>query len=61
MAITFDYSNALSFIQQHEVDYFGDFVNVAHRMLHEKKGPGSDYLGWVELAASIRSRGICEN
>ncbi|MDQ8735344.1 glucose-6-phosphate isomerase [Paenibacillus sp. LHD-38] len=49
MSISFDYSNALSFIQQHEVDYFNDFVGVAHRMLHEKEGPGSDYLGWVNL------------
>jgi glucose-6-phosphate isomerase len=49
MTISFDYSNALSFIQQHEVDYFSEFVNTAHRMLHEKQGPGSDYLGWVDL------------
>ncbi|MFC4809323.1 glucose-6-phosphate isomerase [Paenibacillus sp. GCM10023250] len=49
MGIKFDYSSALSFIGQHEVDYFGEFVNVAHRMLHEKQGPGSDFLGWVDL------------
>lgn len=49
MAISFNYSSALPFIQQHEVDYFGEFVKVAHDMLHEKKGPGSDYLGWVNL------------
>jgi glucose-6-phosphate isomerase len=49
MAITFDYSNALSFMQQHEVDYLSEFVKTAHEMLHEKKGPGSDYLGWVDL------------
>ncbi|MFE5320467.1 glucose-6-phosphate isomerase [Paenibacillus sp. NPDC056579] len=49
MAISFDYSNALSFVQQHEVDYFAEFVKTAHTMLHEKKGPGSDYLGWVDL------------
>lgn len=49
MAISFHYSSALPFIQQHEVDYFGEFVKVAHNMLHEKKGPGSDYLGWVNL------------
>jgi glucose-6-phosphate isomerase len=49
MAITFDYSNSLSFMQQHEVDYLGEFVKTAHDMLHEKKGPGSDYLGWVDL------------
>ncbi|MEK3734967.1 glucose-6-phosphate isomerase [Paenibacillus sp. FSL M8-0334] len=49
MAISFDYSSALSFLKQHEVDYFGEFVKTGHRMLHEKKGPGSDYLGWIEL------------
>lgn len=49
MSITFDYSNALSFMQKHEVEYLGEFVKVAHEMLHEKKGPGSDYLGWVDL------------
>ncbi|MBM7564840.1 glucose-6-phosphate isomerase [Paenibacillus sacheonensis] len=49
MAISFDYSNALSFIGQHEVDYFSEFVDAAHRMLHEKRGPGSDYMGWVNL------------
>ncbi|BFT72245.1 glucose-6-phosphate isomerase [Paenibacillus sp. P36] len=49
MAISFNYSSALPFVQQHEVDYFSEFVKVAHDMLHEKKGPGSDYLGWVNL------------
>ncbi|MDR4888333.1 glucose-6-phosphate isomerase [Fredinandcohnia sp. QZ13] len=49
MSITFDYSNALSFMQEHEVEYLSEFVKVAHEMLHEKRGPGSDYLGWVEL------------
>lgn len=37
MAISFDYSSALSFLKQHEVDYFGEFVKTGHRMLHEKK------------------------
>jgi len=49
MSISFDYSNALSFMQQNEVDYLSEFVKVAHDMLHEKKGPGSDFLGWVDL------------
>lgn len=49
MSISFDYRSALSFLGQHEVDYFAEFVRTGHRMLHEKKGPGSDYLGWVEL------------
>ncbi|WP_192896622.1 glucose-6-phosphate isomerase [Cohnella sp. AR92] len=49
MAIRFDYTDALPFLQQHEVDYFGEFVKTAHDRLHHKKGPGSDYLGWVDL------------
>jgi glucose-6-phosphate isomerase len=49
MTIKFDYANALAFMQQHELDYAQDFVTAAHHMLHEKKGPGADYLGWVNL------------
>lgn len=49
MTIKFGYSNALAFMQKHEVDYYKDFVKAAHSMLHEKQGPGSDYLGWVDL------------
>lgn len=49
MTIRFDYSHALSFMQKHEVDYAAEFVSAAHRMLHDKQGPGSDYLGWVDL------------
>ena len=49
MSISFDYSNALSFMNQSEVDNLSEFVKAAHTMLHEKKGPGSDYLGWVNL------------
>ncbi|KAB7706676.1 glucose-6-phosphate isomerase [Bacillus aerolatus] len=49
MAISFDYSNALSFMKKSDLDHVSDFVNVAHNRLHEKKGPGSDFLGWVDL------------
>ena len=49
MTISFDYSNTLPFMQQSEVENLSEFVKVAHNMLHEKKGPGSDYLGWVTL------------
>ncbi|OVE34546.1 glucose-6-phosphate isomerase [Priestia aryabhattai] len=49
MTISFNYSNAESFMKQNEVDNLSEFVRVAHNMLHEKKGPGSDFLGWVNL------------
>ncbi|WP_455931138.1 glucose-6-phosphate isomerase [Priestia aryabhattai] len=49
MTISFNYSNTQSFMKQDEVDNLSEFVKVAHNMLHEKKGPGSDFLGWVDL------------
>jgi glucose-6-phosphate isomerase len=49
MPISFDYSNALNFMRKEEIDQLGEFVTVAHNRLHQKTGPGSDYLGWVDL------------
>lgn len=49
MSISFNYDNVRPFMQQSEVDNLSEFVKAAHNMLHEKKGPGSDYLGWVTL------------
>ena len=49
MTLSFDYSNVKSFMNQSEVDNLSEFVKVAHDMLHDQKGPGSDYLGWVTL------------
>ncbi|TNJ62714.1 glucose-6-phosphate isomerase [Paenibacillus hemerocallicola] len=47
--LQFDYSRALSFVQQHEIDYFREPVRLAHEQLHRGTGAGSDYLGWIEL------------
>lgn len=47
--LRFDYSKALSFVQQHEIDYFQAPVKLAHEQLHGKSGAGSDYLGWIDL------------
>ncbi|UJF34339.1 glucose-6-phosphate isomerase [Paenibacillus hexagrammi] len=47
--LQFDYSKALSFISQHEVDYMAAQVKAAHDQLHNQTGAGSDYLGWVDL------------
>ena len=49
MTISFDYTNALPFMKKSEVQGLSEFVRVAHEMLHEKKGLGSDFLGWVDL------------
>lgn len=47
--IQFDYSKALPFVGQHEVDYLAEQVKLAHDQLHNKSGAGSDYLGWIDL------------
>ncbi|SEC05517.1 glucose-6-phosphate isomerase [Paenibacillus sp. GP183] len=47
--LQFDYSKALSFLAQHEVDYLADPVRLAHDQLHNGSGAGSDYLGWIDL------------
>ncbi len=47
--LQFDYSKALEFVGQHEVDYLKGPVRLAHQQLHEGTGAGSDYLGWIDL------------
>ena len=47
--IKFDYNMALGFINENEISYLENQIESAHRMLHEKSGPGNDFLGWVEL------------
>ena len=47
--ISFNYKNALSFMGEHEVQYLERQIMAANDMLHAKNGPGSDFLGWVDL------------
>ena len=45
--ITVDYSK--TGVQAHEVAYFKEHVETAHKMLHDKTGAGNDFLGWIDL------------
>ena len=47
--INVDYSNMKSFINENELTEIQKRVTIAHKMLSEKTGPGSDYLGWLDL------------
>lgn len=47
--ITVDYSKVLNFIGEHEISYLREQVLDAHEKLHNKTGPGNDFLGWVDL------------
>ncbi|MFC4811046.1 glucose-6-phosphate isomerase [Paenibacillus sp. GCM10023250] len=48
-AVSFDYSKALGFIGQHEIDNLAQQVRTAHDQLRSGTGAGSDYLGWIDL------------
>jgi glucose-6-phosphate isomerase len=39
----------MPFIAEGEMEKMLPQVEVAHNMIHKKTGPGSDFLGWVEL------------
>lgn len=47
--ITFLYDKAKDFISQEEIDNVSAQVSAAHKTINEKSGPGSDFLGWVDL------------
>ncbi|WP_232697715.1 glucose-6-phosphate isomerase [Brevibacillus daliensis] len=47
--IRFRYDKATPFLNEHELKYMEPAIRMAHDLLHTKKGPGSDYLGWVDL------------
>ena len=36
-------------MRTHEIEYLDPLVKTAHKMLHDKTGAGSDFLGWVDL------------
>ncbi|WP_438832196.1 glucose-6-phosphate isomerase [Streptococcus pluranimalium] len=48
--IQFDYSKVLNqFVAPHELDYMQAQVTAADNMLRQGNGPGSDFLGWLDL------------
>lgn len=44
-----DLKNLKGFVRDHEIDYLDPMVKTAHKMIHDKTGPGNDFLGWVNL------------
>ncbi|WP_026700543.1 glucose-6-phosphate isomerase [Salibacterium aidingense] len=47
--IQFDYSNALPFLNEQELEQLRGHVHSAHTAIHEQTGAGNDFLGWVDL------------
>ncbi|WP_035100459.1 glucose-6-phosphate isomerase [Aneurinibacillus terranovensis] len=46
--ITLDYSKATGFFAPHELEYIAPKVQLAHDMLHNGTGAGSEYTGWLD-------------
>lgn len=47
--IRLDHKKALGFVSEHEIAYFAPQIEAAHKLLHERSGPGNEYLGWMDL------------
>ncbi len=47
--VTFDYSKAAGFVQEHEMEYMSELVAQAKDKLVAKSGAGNDFLGWIDL------------
>jgi glucose-6-phosphate isomerase len=47
--ITVDYSKALSFFNEADLNEVEKEIKEAHKALHEGTGKGNDFLGWVNL------------
>ncbi|MBQ3554197.1 MAG: glucose-6-phosphate isomerase [Clostridia bacterium] len=47
--ITLDYSKALNFITEEEIENIAGQIADAHEKLEKKTGAGNDFLGWVGL------------
>jgi len=49
----FDYRKALPFLATHEIDFQAPAVRMAHDLLHNRTGPGSEFSGWIDLPTSF--------
>ena len=47
--VTFDYSKAMGYVSQHEIDSMKAITESARQLLLSKSGAGNDYLGWINL------------
>jgi len=47
--VTFDYSKAAPFVQEHEVKLMKKLALDAKEVLVSKSGAGNDFLGWIDL------------
>lgn len=44
-----NYQYAADFVAEAELEYLAPSINLAHEQLHGRSGPGSEFLGWLDL------------
>ena len=49
MSVKLDAQHLSGFMNSGELEAIGPQVKLAHELLHSKSGPGSDFLGWLDL------------
>ncbi len=49
MSLTLNTAYLADFVSPAELQAMEPYVQTAHRLLHDKKGPGNDFLGWLDL------------
>ena len=49
MAVTLNAKYLEPFVNHEELEAIFPQVQAAHRTIHEKSGPGNDFLGWLDL------------
>ncbi len=52
MALKFSKDFAADFLRENDLTGLKTAVEASHKMIHEKSGLGSDFLGWVDLPAN---------
>lgn len=51
--LNLDFSKCENFIKLHEITQILPLAQMANRMIEERKGPGDDFLGWVDLPVNF--------
>ncbi len=54
MSLTLNTAYLADFVSPAELEAMEPYIQTAHQLLHDKEGPGSDFLGWLDLG-----RGRC--
>lgn len=49
MSVKLDAQHLSGFMNSGELEAIGPQIKLAHELLHSKSGPGSDFLGWLDL------------